>query len=477
MLRSLRSRLLLTYLLLAPLVLGLVGASLIFFLVRDPLVQRRAIQRLQTVAETVAAREGNALLDAPAARLSTTIHRLDTFAGARAILLGPNGEILVDSRPEADTPPADALLSANAASTGRYRDSSGVVWLYVTQPLSASRSLMLAGIQPAVIPWAALREEFATPLIRAGVVALILSPVLAWLIARWVAAPLRRMATAAGAVAAGDDQHPLPTEGPSEVQALAVAFNDMIHRVRASQQAQRDFVANVSHELKTPLTSIQGFAQAIADQTAGTKEAQVRAAGIILDETHRLQGLVDDLLDLARFDAGQTALDLEPMDVAAMLEAVSDRLSLRADEKQIKLVRRLESLPSVVADGDRLAQVFTNLLDNAIRHTPDGGSVGLTAQAEPGWVTIHVEDTGPGISPEVLPRIFERFYQLDQARQGGKGHGAGLGLAISREIVAAHGGTLTAKSVVGRGSRFTVRLPVVRATDDTVDRKRGRQRV
>jgi two-component system OmpR family sensor kinase len=472
LLHSLRARLLLTYLLLAALVLGLVGASLIFFLVRDPLAQRRAVQRLQTVAETVAAREGSALLEAPPGRLTATLTRLDTFAGARAMLLGPNGEVLVDSRPQTETPPSSTLVRAAAVPSGRYRDSSGVIWLYVAQPLSGSRTLLLAAVQPAIIPWATIREEFATPLIRAGVVALLLSPLLAWLIARWVAAPLQRMAAAARAVADGDYQHQLPTEGPAEVQALAVAFNEMIRRVRASQQAQRDFVANVSHELKTPLTSIQGFAQAIADQTAGTREAQVRAAGIILDETHRLQGLVNDLLDLAKLDAGQAALELKPMDVGAMLEAVSDRLSLRADEKQIELVTSLEPMPSVVADGDRLAQVFTNLLDNAIRHTPTGGTVGLTAREDSGWVTIHVEDTGPGIPPDVLPRIFERFYQLDQARQGGKERGAGLGLAISREIVAAHGGTLTAKSVVGRGSRFTVRLPVVRPTDETIDRKR-----
>lgn len=472
MFHSLRARLLLTYLLLAALVLGLVGASLIFFLVRDPLAQRRAAQRLQTVAETVAAREADLLLNAPPKRLVATLTRLDQFVGARAILLGKDGGILADSRVATEPPPDNVLSRAAATSSGRFRDSSGVAWLYVTQPLSASRTLLLTSIQPAVVPWAAIREEFATPLVRAGVVALLLSPLLAWLIARWVAAPLQRMAMAARAVAEGEYQHPLPTEGPMEVRALAAAFNHMIDRVRTSQQAQRDFVANVSHELKTPLTSIQGFAQAIVDQTAGTRDAQVRAAGIILDETHRLQGLVDDLLDLARFDAGQTALELKPMDLGAMLDAVADHLSLRAEEKQVRLVRRLDPLPTVVADGDRLAQVFTNLLDNAIRHTPSGGSVGLTAQEEAGWVTIHVEDTGPGIPEEALSRIFERFYQLDPARQGGGGRGAGLGLAISREIVAAHAGTLTAKSVVGRGSRFTVRLPVVRPTDETVDRKR-----
>lgn len=477
MLHSLRARLLLTYLLLAALILGLVGASLIFFLVRDPLAQRRAIQRLQTVAETVAAREAEALVQAPPGRLITALDRLDQFAGARAIMIGPDGEILVDSRAGMEPPPSNALARAAETLSGRYRDSSGVVWLYVAQPLSSSRTLLLSSIQPAVIPWAAVREEFATPLARAGAVALLLSPILAWLIARWVAAPLQRMATAARAVAEGDYQHPLPTQGPTEVRALASAFNHMIDRVRASQQAQRDFVANVSHELKTPLTSIQGFAQAIVDQTAATRETQTRAAGIILDETRRLQGLVDDLLDLARFDAGQTQLELKPMDIGAMLEAVADRLSLRAEEKQVRLARRLEALPIVVADGDRLAQVFTNLLDNAIRHTPAGGRVGLSAQEEAGWVTIHVEDTGPGIPEEALSRIFERFYQLDPARQAGADRGAGLGLAISREIVAAHAGMLTAKSVVGRGSRFTVRLPVTRPTDETVDRNHRRQRV
>jgi signal transduction histidine kinase len=450
----------------------LVAASLIFFLLRDPLTQRRAVQRLQTVVETVAAREADALLAAPPTRQAATLARLDAFAGARAMLLGPDGEILADSRAGTEAPPPNALSRALKIPSGRYRDSSGNLWLYVAQPLSADRALVLSTNPPAVIPWAAIAGEFATPLIRAGVVALLLSPLLAWMIARWVAAPLQRMASAARAVADGDYQQELATEGPTEVRALAAAFNEMVHRVQAGQQAQRDFVANVSHELKTPLTSIQGFAQAIADQTAGTREAQARAAGIILDEAHRLQNLVEDLLDLARFDAGQIALELKSMDIGAMLEAVADRMSLRADEKQIRLVRRIESMPAVVADGDRLAQVFTNLLDNAIRHTPTGGGVGLSAQAGAGWVTIQVEDTGPGIPPEVLPRIFERFYQLDPARRGGKERGAGLGLAISHEIVAAHGGTLTAMSVVGRGSRFTVRLPVVRPADETVDRKR-----
>ncbi|HLC03432.1 MAG TPA: HAMP domain-containing sensor histidine kinase [Anaerolineales bacterium] len=472
MFQSLRARLLLTYLLLAFLVLGLVGASLIFFLVRDPVIQRRAVQRLQTVAETVVAREADALREGPPSRLAGTFSRLDQFAGARAILVGPDGEVLVDSRSDTEAPPLNVLKRVGRAASGRYRDSSRVIWLYVAQPLSSTRTLMLTSVQPTVIPWAVIQEDFAAPLIRAGVVALLLSPLLAWLIARWVAGPLQRMAVAARAVADGEYQHQLPTQGPTEVQALSAAFNEMIRRVKASQQAQRDFVANVSHELKTPLTSIQGFAQAILDQTAGTRQAQVRAAGVILDETHRLHNLVDDLLDLARFDAGQIAIELKPMDIGEMLQAASDRLSLRAEEKQIKLVRNLAPMPNVVADGDRLAQVFTNLLDNAIRHTPAGGSVGLTAQEASGWVTIHIEDTGPGIPAEALSRIFERFFQLDQARRGGKERGAGLGLAISREIVAAHAGSLTAKSVVGRGSRFTVRLPVVRPTDETVDRKR-----
>jgi signal transduction histidine kinase len=274
------------------------------------------------------------------------------------------------------------------------------------------------------------------------------------------------MADAARAVAAGDYQSHLPRSGPAEVQTLATAFNEMVGRVQTTSQAQRDFVANVSHDLRTPLTSIQGFAQAIVDGTAGDAPSQRHAAQVIYDESDRLRRLVESLLDLARLDAGQMVFSMGIVDLTAILRGVMERLSLKANEKGIRFEDRLVETPALLGDGDRLAQVFTNLLDNAIQHSPSGGVVTVRGKVEPGWALVDVEDTGTGIPPDELSRIFERFYRLDKARPGGEGRGLGLGLAISREIVQAHGGTLTAQSMVGRGSCFAVRLPLARS--DTI---------
>jgi len=339
----------------------------------------------------------------------------------------------------------------------------------VAQPLGEDRALLIVAPRPTAL--AALAEETILPIVlRAGLVALVASVVLAWLISRWVAAPLRRTAEAARAVAAGDYSQRLAPAGPEEARSLAASFNEMVQQVRSGQQAMRDFVANVSHELKTPLTSIQGFAQAILDGTAADPQ---HAGGVIYDEAARLARLVEELLDLAKLDTGQAGFDRRPVDLPAILAAIVERLGLKAQQRGIVLENRASSLPMLIGDGDRLAQVFTNLIDNALKHTPQGGVVKLGSELEPAWITIHVDDGGPGIPPNELSRIFERFYQLDKARSGSGPRGVGLGLAISREIVQAHGGTITAASAVGQGSRFSVRLPIVRPQDETLARSRA----
>jgi signal transduction histidine kinase len=172
-----------------------------------------------------------------------------------------------------------------------------------------------------------------------------------------------------------------------------------------------------------------------------------------------MRRLVEGLLDLARLDAGQGNLARGPVDLGALLRSVAEGLELRAAEKGIRLRQEVGPLPALAGDGDRLRQVFTNLLDNALKHTAQGGAVTVAAAASDGAVEVVVIDTGPGIPAEDLPRIFERFYQVDKSRKAA-GRGAGLGLAISREIVLAHGGSLRAESVVGLGSKFVVRLPI-----------------
>jgi signal transduction histidine kinase len=266
----------------------------------------------------------------------------------------------------------------------------------------------------------------------------------------------------AGAIARGEIGARAPVSGPAEAQALARSFNSMADQVEAAQRSQRDFVANVSHELKTPLTSIQGFSQALLDGAAATPEATARAARVIHDEAERMRRMVDELLILARFDAGQVDMAHAPVELGPLLAACVERLSPQAQAAGIALELDAPDAPTITGDGDRLAQVFANLLDNAIAHTPAGGRVTLAAHQVGNTVEVTVTDTGEGIPAEALPRIFERFYRVDQSRQHSRG--AGLGLAIAREIVEAHGGTITVESVVGLGSRFTVRLPATSVT-------------
>lgn len=473
MLNSIRSRLLATYVLVAGLILALVGVSLLFFLLRNPQAERQVYQRLGLLAEVVAARQARLLEQASPERIELALTRLG-FAEARLLVVGPQGQVQVDSRPQVALPPTDVLqgLTEGGAQQGEYRGSAGRRWLYVRQPLDDGRELILAAPGVTLRTLLGIGDELIMPLLEAAAVALVVSVLLAWLVSRWVSAPLRRMIEAAQAVAEGDYESQIPLSGPTEVRGLAGAFNNMVRRVQAGRQAQRDFVANVSHDLRTPLTSIQGYAQAILDGAAGGAEGLEHAARVIYEESDRLRRLVEGLLDLARLDAGQMVFSMAFVDLAAIVRGVVERLSLAASGKGVKLDNRVSEAPALLGDGDRLAQVFTNLVDNAVKHTPPAGAVTVSSEIEPGWYALHFDDTGPGIPPDELSRIFERFYQRDKARPGGEGRGVGLGLAISREIVQAHGGKLTAQSVLGHGSRFTVRLPLARAADTTPVRRR-----
>jgi len=296
----------------------------------------------------------------------------------------------------------------------------------------------------------------------AGVVGLVLSLALAWIMGRSIVRPLRKVTAAAAKVSQGNYDLHLDIASPDEVRSMANSFNTMTQAVKASQQAQRDFVANVSHELKTPLTSIQGFSQAILDGTADDPGSIRQAAGVVHDEAGRMTRMVSQLLDLAKIEAGQIVMAREPVDLKAVLEGCVEKLTPQAVQGDVSLASDLTQLPPIAritGDGDRLAQVFIILLDNALKHTTAGGKVTVLAHyPDTSQVKVSVSDTGPGIPAKDLPRVFGRFYQVDKSRARGKG-GAGLGLAIAKEIVTAHGGEIAVESIVGVGSKFTVRLP------------------
>jgi len=322
--------------------------------------------------------------------------------------------------------------------------------------------LVITAPRPRVPVLNIFADQFLSPILQGGLIALLLSLILAFALSRWVADPLQQVVVAARNFPS-ETLQPVSPRGPHEVQDLTRAFNSMVERVHASGQSQKDFVANVSHELKTPLTSIQGFAQAILDDTADSPEAKKQAAQIIYNESGRMHRMALDLLDLARFEGGIADLKMSTVDIGVLLHGIVEKFTPQAQKAGVRLqVNTQNNLPLLIADGDRLAQVFTNLMDNALKFTPVNGQVTLSAVSFGDEMELSVTDTGIGAEAETLPRLFDRFYQVDASRAGGDKHGAGLGLAIVKEIVQAHGGRIIVRSQVEHGTTFVINLPLPR---------------
>ena len=243
------------------------------------------------------------------------------------------------------------------------------------------------------------------------------------------------------------------------LDALADQVRDDLAQLRRSDQVRKDFTANVSHELRTPLAAVKAFAETLREGAAEDPEHRAEFLDEIERNADSMARLVDDLLVLSALDSGTRAPAAEPVDLMQVAAEVTATLKPLAARKEIALrMEPFRELPHVRGDRGQLKQVLTNLLDNAIKYTPEKGTVRLSAAGAEGRVTVSVEDTGPGIPPEALPRIFERFYRVDKARSRELG-GTGLGLAIVKHIVESHGGSVSVESRVGEGSAFRVCLP------------------
>ena len=369
----------------------------------------------------------------------------------------------------------DGVIAGQNSEFGRVQDAGGGRAISISQGIfrggnnnngteAASGELRLIHAIPESTAVQTFRNFFFLPLLGVSGVGLVLALFFAGWISRSVARPLQAAAAAAHRIAEGDYEQKLEPMGPHEVRTLMDSFNTMSAQVSHTNQAQKDFVANVSHDLKTPLTSIQGWSQAILDGAAETPQARQRAATIIHSESERMDRMVNQLLVLAKLEAGKLEATKELVEMTDLVRNVRRALLFQAQEKGLSLETDIQFESAVVfGDGDQITQLLTNLVQNGMNHTPEGGRVLLRLRRgkEDNQVRLSVRDTGIGISPENLERVFERFYQVDKSRTGKK-RGTGLGLAIVQHIVESHDGAISAKSELGKGSEFIATFPLYR---------------
>jgi signal transduction histidine kinase len=279
--------------------------------------------------------------------------------------------------------------------------------------------------------------------------------------------PLEELVNAAGRLAAGDRSTRVEVGGLSETATLGAAFNEMARELEI-EEGRRDeldrlkdeFVLTASHELRSPLTSVQGFAELLMLDKDSLTPRQRETVEIILDNCRHLVRLLNDLLDLARSDAGRLSIRPQPTEVAPLIEDVVRTMRAQTEAASQSLTEQVEpGLPPINVEADRIRQILVNLLTNAHEYTPEGASIGVTVRTVSAEVEVSVSDNGPGIPSDQLERIFERFTRGDAGLTQRVG-GTGLGLAISKSLVELHGGSISAESTVGEGSTFHVRLPI-----------------
>ncbi|MCP2264371.1 sensor histidine kinase [Promicromonospora thailandica] len=321
-------------------------------------------------------------------------------------------------------------------------------------PSAPSARLFITGREPVASTFVDLSAPSRARIAGLAALVLALAAGVSVAVGLRITRPLRELASAARRMTDGDDDARALVRTRDEIGEVATAFNSLAERRGEQERLRRAMVGDVAHELRTPLSSVRGWLEAAQDGLTPTDRGLVDS---LHEEALHLQHLVADLQDLALADAGELRLHPEPVDLAAVLEQVVRGQGAAASAKGVRLAARAPGV-SVHADPVRLRQAVTNLVANAVRHTPSGGSVEVTGAPDGGVVVVRVRDTGEGIAAADLPHVFERFWRADASRTRGTG-GSGLGLAIVRQVAELHGGSVGVESVVGRGTTFMLRLP------------------
>lgn len=288
-------------------------------------------------------------------------------------------------------------------------------------------------------------------------IAVLLGAVLAFWLSRRITQPIRALREASVQVAQNKFSQPIPVTSEDEIGQLVQAFNDMAGQIRLQEETRSDFVANVSHELRSPITSMQGFTQGMLDGTIPPEE-HPRYLAIINEESRRLTKLIKELLDLSKIESGNFPLHLTDFDINELLRRVLVRYADRGEAKGLEMeVDFRQEFCRCRADADRIEQILVNLVDNAIKYTPDNGHISIWTHSTGQRALLSITNSGPGIPPEDIPYVFERFYKVDKSHTDKTG--TGLGLAIVKRIVDQHGGTITVRSTPGKDTTFLLELP------------------
>ncbi|MGD0247597.1 MAG: HAMP domain-containing sensor histidine kinase [Candidatus Limnocylindrales bacterium] len=466
--RSLTSRIILAFVGLSAALLIAVSATL-FLALRD-LHDDGITQKLGTEVVFVVATIAAEPVDEPQALVEQSVRSSPAAEeiaadGGFILVQGPKGAVRVLAGHPSSTSMPAGPATGQKNLIDRLQTSDGKWFIFIEPSPSSTRGIRFLFAVPDRSGQMAI-GDLARPMLIIVLVLLFVGLPAAWLLSRSITGPMRRLAQAAGDLPSSTSEKPLPVEGPTEVRALTERFNEMAHELASTRYEETHMLANLRHDLRTPLTSIGGFAEAIADGTASGDRAAT-AARTITEEAQRLERLVGELGVVERLREGPAALRPEALDATSLIEDAAARFQGQASGQgvTVEVAGAGPGEPELRFTGDRLAveRILQNLVDNALSVLPKGGHVWLRAASltlpgrAPG-ISMSVTDDGPGFPPGTTEKVFERFYRADPSRTGS---GSGLGLTIVREMARAHGGEAWAENVAPHGARVTVLMPLV----------------
>ena len=398
------------------------------------------------------------------------VEQWGSLYGRRIILTDAGGVVVADSEGKLLGEQYQSDSPGRRLSPRREGVTAGVLYISPEPSTSQPTPSFREGAAPG-FPSPGLSPDFPSPLglsrsigrflLWGTLLAIAIALVFTFFLSRRISAPVKALALAAGRLGRGDLSQRVLLKDKGEMGELAHAFNSMATDLERAEKMQRDMVADVAHELRTPLSNIRGYLEAIHD---GVIRSDADAILSLNEEASLLSRLVDDLQELSLAEAGALKLDCQTVDIGNVIKQTVATKQTQAAAKGVSLSTELpDRLPLVNIDSRRTSQVLRNLLENAIAHTGNGGSIAVSAEEQNSQVKVSVTDTGEGIPAEDLPHIFERFYRVDKSRTRVTG-GSGLGLTIARRLVEAQGGSIEVQSQPGKGSRFTFTVPVSEET-------------